>query len=114
MIYICDLAISISTPLMTAREDTLTNQLIYFSLLLVEPVAFLLAMFRPFQAGCLLMGVTLFSGTVTFLSWLQPPRHTDVLGMLWFAGVYWGPKFALACFLLRSQRAWTETQGPAA
>ncbi len=112
VIYLFDLTIAIGTFLMTAREDTLTNRLIFFSLLLVEPVAFLLAMFRPFQAGCILMGVTLFSGGVALISWLQPPRHTDALGALWFAGAYWGPKFALACFILRAQRAWATDQVP--
>lgn len=110
VIYLFDLTISAGVFLMTAREDTWANLLTFLSLLLFEPAAFLLAMVKPFQAGCLLAGITLFSGSVALISWLQPPRHTEVLGALWFAVAYWGPKFALACFMLRAQRAWTEDQ----
>ena len=110
VLYFFDLVIAAGTFFMTARADTWTNRLIFLSLLLFEPAAFLLAMVRPFQAGCLLAGVTLFSGSIAFVSWLQQPRHTEALGALWFAVAYWGPKFALSFFMLRAQRVWTDDQ----
>jgi len=109
LIYGVDLVVAFGTFFMTARETTTANELIWGSILLGEPIVFVLLFFRPKAAGFLLAAVATLSGLVALYSCFKGGPRFGFWGTIeevaWFGLAFWGPKFLVAGFLMRSKRA---------
>ena len=116
VIYGLDLVIGLGTFFMTARETTLPNEVVWSLILLGDPIAFVLACFRPRMAACLLAGVAFLLGLIALYSCLAARGlgSIETLGeILWLAFAFWGPKFLLAFCFLQPRRAVVRVCGAA-